>query len=99
MGFWGGVRIKKSSANHEVHLYQELGIEDPDPPVYKVGIEACPVPEWESTREIVADVYVAMKPFPDGEFEEKLNGPCDLCPLPNGAVCEPREPGKTLWEL
>ena len=69
-----------------------------------------PVLEWASTWEIVADVFGAKKeegPRSDSElatwirdeFEGKLNGPCDLCPLPGGAVCEPRERGKALWEM
>ena len=69
-----------------------------------------PVAEWASTGEIVADVFGAKKevgPRSDpelatwirDEFEGKLNGPCDLCPLPGGAVCEPREREKALWEM
>ena len=99
MKFWGGGRGKKNKANHVVPLHQGLGIEYPDPPDYMVGIEARPVPECASTPDIVTDVYVAKRDLGRDEFEGKLNGPCDLCPLPGGAVCEPREPGKTLWEL
>ena len=97
-GFGRG-RRKKSKANHEVHLHQELGIEDLDPPDYIVGVEFPLQPAWASTRHSVTDVYIAKRDFGRNEFHRKLNGPCDLCPLPDGAVCEPRERGKTLWEL
>ena len=96
----GGCRGEKSKANYEVRLHQELGIEDQDPPDYLVGLGATPLPEWESTRLIICEIADAKKAVgPDGPFHLTLHGPCDLCPLPGGAVCEPRELGKPLWEL
>lgn len=98
MRFWGGRRRKKNKANHKGHLHQELGIEDPDPPDHLVGVQAyIPVPEWASTWDIVADVFRAKRHVGSDEFIEKLNGPCDWCPL--SGVCKPREQGKPLWEL
>ena len=98
-GDLGRGRRKKTKANHEVHLHQELGIEDLDPPDWIVGIESPLQAAWASTRYIVTDIYFAKKGLGPDEFEWKLNGPCDMCPLPGGAVCEPREQGKMLWEL
>ena len=54
---------------------------------------------WDSTRDNVAEVYIAKRNLDHDDYEKELNGPCDLCPLPDGSVCEPREPGKSIWEL
>ena len=94
------VEKKESRANDGVYLYQELGIEDPDPPDEMVGVYAhIEVPAWATTRDIVTDVYFAKRNLGYDEFEGMLNGPCDSCPLPSGAVCEQRKPEKKLWEL
>ncbi len=98
-GFLGRGRRKKSKANHEVHLHQELGISVLDPPDYLIGVEFLLPAAWAFTRHSVTDVYMTKRNLGRDKFHPKLNGPCDLCPLPGGAVCEPREPGKTLWEL
>ena len=98
-GDLGRGRRKKIKANHEVHLHQELGIEDRDSPDWIVGWKVPLQPAWASMRYLVADIYFEKKDLGPREFEWKLSGPCDRCPLPGGLVCEPREQGKTLWEL
>ena len=56
-------------------------------------------PDWARTRAAVTNIYATKRNFGHDDFEEKLNGPCDLCPLPCVVVCKPRKQGKELWDL
>ncbi|KAL9129142.1 MAG: hypothetical protein Q9217_002317 [Psora testacea] len=87
------------------NLKIDRGIEDPDPPEELYRVQAnVQTPAWEKVREIVTDAYVERRHYGSDEYEEVLEGSCDVCFVAKGRgradrVCQVREERKSVWEL